>query len=323
MERATSFLAPMVGFTDNPGFLYACKRYGCDVLVIPMLFIEGISANKEYVEKKIQLLFDNEASFDFRPVVVQVIGQSVHVIKSVVDALSPYDIDGINLNLGCPSTRIRQQGLGASMLNRVTERDAIIDEFIKHSNKPFSVKMRLMGNDAPEIEDTISFCKSLEERDIAWIAVHGRTLRQGYKGPARWNAIKMIHDAIHVPVVGNGDLRSVQEGIERVEHGFCHSFMIGRGALRDPRCFNRDDDARELEKSLEDVRGLFSGMVSFLEGCTPERARPFLTVHNMKTVAIELTRGITGSRSIRQKIARATNYKEIDESLSEEGEHAL
>ncbi len=323
MERATSFLAPMVGYTDNPGFLYSCKKHGCDVLVIPMLFMEGISANKEYVEKKLQFLFDNEASFDFRPVVVQVIGQSIHAIKGVVDALSSYDIAGINLNLGCPSTRMRQLGLGACMLNKPPARNAIIDEFLKHSNKPFSVKIRLMGIDNPNIDETIAFCKDLERKEIAWIGIHGRTLRQGYKGAARWDVIKMIHDTIGIPVIGNGDIKSVHDGIDRVERGLCHSFMIGRAALWDPRCFDRREPFSERLKCWDDAKDLFSDMVSFLEGYEVERARSFLTVHAMKTLANELTRGITGSKMIRQRLARATSIGEIEEILVNASKESL
>ena len=149
MKPGSSILAPMVDITDHPGFLHACKQRGCDVIVLPMMFLEGISANPAYIGKSLDILFDNDRGFDFRPIIVQLIGNDFCVVENVINVLDSYDIQGLNLNMGCPSGRIKALGLGASILDRPAERDTLIDAVLKHSSRPVSIKMRLFGNEIP------------------------------------------------------------------------------------------------------------------------------------------------------------------------------
>jgi len=315
MFAGKSYLAPMLDVTDNPGFLYLCKKYGCDVLVLPMAFLEGISANPAYIDGMLDMLFNNVQGFDFRPIVVQLIGQTVDLVKQVFDILSSYDIQGLNLNMGCPSTRVNMQGLGSRMLERPQERDAIIDEMLKHSPFPFSIKMRLFsdsvaGRTVPNIDRTIAFCKSLEGKAISEVILHGRTACLGYRGKANWDAIRAVHEATSLPLVGNGDITCWQDGMERVHAGDCDAFMIGRAAIKDPRVFSPGQDPKS-RKIIDDAYALFKDLVDFLAPNERETARKYYESHQFRKIVLQFSRDTRGGRDLRLNVMKTKNLQDI------------
>lgn len=307
-QRNTSFLAPMMRITDHPGFLYLCKMKGCDVIVLPMMFMEGIASNSKYIEDILNVLYKNEQNFDFRPIIIQLTGKNLDTVDRAIQILSSYDIQGINLNMGCPSGRIRAQGLGASLLDRPKDRDAVIDSILKHSPFPLSIKMRIFGKTEPDIPSTIQFCKVLEGKDISWIAVHGRIGRQGYKGKADWTAIKAIHGATSLFLVGNGDITSLKQGMSLVEQNYCDAFMIGRAAVKDPRVFSPVFDPCKT-KTSSDALDQFKEIIGFLIN-NREQTAALLVPHEIKKWALFLSRQVPGSRSFR---AHAMNANSIDD----------
>jgi len=310
MKQGSSFLAPMMDFTDHPGFLYSCKMKGCDVILLPMMFLEGIASNSRYIEDILNVLFNNDRKFDFRPIIVQLVGKNLDAVNQVIQVLSSYDIQGINLNMGCPSGRIMAQGLGASILDRPDECDAIIDAIIKHSAFPISIKMRLFGKDQPNIQATIQFCKKLENKSIDWIAVHGRTRRQGYKVPANWDAIKEIYAASSLFLVGNGDIASWKQGTTLVDQGYCDSFMIGRAAVKDPRVFYPTFEPKKT-KTATDALDQFKEIIGFLIA-NRDQASKLLEPHEIKKWAISLSRQVPGGSVFRANVMKANNADDIE-----------
>ncbi|MBN2150279.1 MAG: tRNA-dihydrouridine synthase family protein [Candidatus Lokiarchaeota archaeon] len=318
MRPGSSILAPMVGITDHPGFLHACKQQGCDVVVLPMMFLEGISANPAFFCKRLEILFDNDRGFDFRPIVVQLIGNDFGSVKEAVDVLETYDIQGLNLNMGCPSGRIKALGLGASILDRHAERDALIDAVLDHSSRPVSVKMRLFGNERADVAKTIRFCQGLQDRGIDWVAIHGRTARQGYKGAADWGAIKAVHEATGLPIVGNGDITSHAGGKARVEAGYCNAFMIGRAAMKDPRVFSRGYDP-SARKTIPDARRMFDGILAFVAANEQRGLAHLLTPHEIRKWAVYLSFNIPGGKRIRERAMKKGTIGDISALFAPEG----
>ena len=310
MKQGSSLLAPMMGITDHPGFLYSCKMKGvCDVIVLPMMFLEGIASNSRYIEDILTVLFDNVQSFDFRPIIVQLTGKNLDVLDQVVQVLSSYDVQGINLNMGCPSYRMMVQGLGASMLDRPEESYAMIDAITKQSSFPVSVKMRIFGINQPDISGTIQFCKTLADRNVDWIAIHGRTRRQGYKGMANWDAIKEIHEASSLFLVGNGDIKSWKQGSNMVEQGYCDAFMIGRAAVNDPRAFSPSFESGKT-KTASDALDLFKEITGFLIK-NSDKASKLLVMHEIRKVALALSRQVIGGRTFRADVMKATDLAHV------------
>ena len=281
---------------------------GCEVIVLPMMFMEGIASNSRYIEDVLNVLFDNDRQFDFRPIIVQLTGKNLDAVGKVIHILSSYDIQGINLNMGCPSYRIMVQGLGASMLDSPEDCNALIDAVIKQSPFPVSIKMRLFGKNQPDIPATIQFCKALE--GIDWIAVHGRTRRQGYKGNANWDAIKEIHDASNLFLVGNGDIASWKQGAFMVEQEYCDAFMIGRAAMNDPRVFSPSFESGKT-KTATDALELFKEITGFLVA-NRDQTSILLSLHEIRKVALALSRHVVGSRLFRADVMKANDLADIE-----------
>lgn len=303
MLRGTTLLAPMLGVSDNPGFLRLCKQNGCDVLILPMVFTKGILANSSYVTVKLEAVENgmNINGVDPRPLVVQVIGDlpAGHDERQrIVDILSSHDIDGINYNLGCPSVKVKRLGLGAALMCDAGRRDDIIEALVAASTVPVSVKIRLIGKNngiEPDVPASIEACRSLERAGVAWIAVHGRTLARGYGGSADWAAIKAIHDEIDVPVVGNGDITSAALGHELVASGHADAFMIGRAAMHDPRVFDR----ARLEpggKTWEDVASMHRDLLATCE------AAGTVDLQEARDWAMRFSKGIPGGKQFRARV---------------------
>jgi tRNA-dihydrouridine synthase B len=300
----------MVGITDHPGFLHACKRQGCDAIVLPMMFLEGIFANPAFFGKRLDTLFDNDQGFDFRPIIVQLIGNDFSTVRDVITMLESYDIQGLNLNMGCPSGRIKALGLGASLLDRQRERDALIDAVLKHSSRPVSVKMRLFGKEQADVATTIRFCQGLQDKSIDWVAIHGRTGRQGYKGPANWDAIKAVHEATSLFIVGNGDIASHAGGKARVEAGYCNAFMIGRAALKDPRVFSGSHDPA-VKKTMNDARQLFDEILAFVLANKHRGLDHLLLPHEIRKWALYLSFNIPGGKRLRNRAMKKNTIDDI------------
>nr|MDO8115246.1 tRNA-dihydrouridine synthase family protein [Candidatus Sigynarchaeota archaeon] len=301
----------MVDITDHPGFLYCCKKQGCDVIVLPMTFLEGISKNTRYIEDRLAVLYDNDRHFGFKPIVLQLIGKKIEAIKDVFNILSSYEIQGVNLNMGCPSGRIKAQGLGASILDRPKDRDAVIDAVLKSSPVPLSIKMRLFGKEKSDVPASISFCKMLETKGIDWVAVHGRTGRQRYTGPADWNAIKEIHEATSLPLVGNGDITCWNHGKRLVDEGSCDAFMIGRAAWKDPRVFSHSYNTAAV-KTMADALVLFREITGFVIANRGHHLEPLLVSHEIRKVAVALSRQVRGGKKFRDRAVKASTIDEIE-----------
>ncbi|MFX0100743.1 MAG: tRNA dihydrouridine synthase [Candidatus Hodarchaeota archaeon] len=311
------YLAPMANVSDNPSFLFMCKKYGCEVLVLPMVFLESLSVNPKFVEEKLETLFNNSRGTRFNPLIIQIIGQDIENLEKGMDFLSSFDLQGINYNFGCPSHKIAKLTLGARMLQFPERRDKMIDAILKHTPFPFSIKIRLMGGKEPNVKDTAAFCKSLEGKDIEWIAIHGRTIQQGYSGKADWDAIKHIKDAINIPVIGNGDIANSSQGLKLISRGFCDAFMIGRAAMKDPRVFLKEPVKDEQENQFERMVVLFNDYLSFLEENDQVQAKRYLSLHEQKRWLIYFSKGIRGGKVFRDRLMKVKDINEFPEFLED------
>ncbi|KPK18332.1 MAG: hypothetical protein AMK69_24960, partial [Nitrospira bacterium SG8_3] len=150
------------------------------------------------------------------------------------------------------------------------------------------------------IGETVALCKRIEEAGADLLIVHGRTVRQGYSGKADWEAIKTIKDGIGIPVVGNGDIASVEQGKRLVEKGYCDSYMIGRAAMGNPMIYSGKEpaDARERFSMLEEYISL-----SEKHGCD--------TLKGARMKAVNMLSGIRNAARIRDMVFRAESVEDI------------
>ena len=221
--------APIAGYTDGV-YREILREHGC-----PFCFTEMISA-KGLVMGGSATLALLEYSLKDRPLAVQLFGSDPDDMFRAVEKLSLWgcEFDAIDINMGCPARKVTSQGAGGALLKNAPKAVQIVRAVKSASSLPVSAKMRIGWTDASAALD---FASRLQDAGADLLVVHGRTVAQGYSGKADWNAISTIAAQLKVPVVGNGDVVSPEEGLARLTLSGCSGVMIGRGILGDPFFF--------------------------------------------------------------------------------------
>lgn len=228
-------LAPMDGYTDWP-FRALCRRLGAALVYTEFVHAVDVVERPE----RVRHLWAFEPSDG--PVVIQIYGRTPQMLLEAALRLQEVGPAAIDINMGCPDRRIAQRGAGAGLLRTPLRVARIFRLLSRHLEVPVTAKIRLGWDDACRNHRLIA--RIVEENGGALLAVHGRTRAQGYKGRADWDAIAEVVHTVRIPVLGNGDVRTVAD-IERMKaHTGCAGVMIGRGALRNPWLFARRDRAQ-------------------------------------------------------------------------------
>lgn len=225
-------LAPMADYTDSP-YSLVCREVSGKNFVI---FREMVSAEAivRGNEKTINMCRFKNAE---RPIVIQIFGAKPDVMakaaRFIVDNFQP---DGIDINMGCPVPKVAQRTLAGAAMMKNPDLAADIVRAIKSENfgVPLSVKTRLGWTFD---DDIFSFSKRLEKAGADLLIIHGRTKAQGYGGVANWQRISEVKEAVNIPVIANGDIRSEVEVDACLKVTGADGVMIGRAALGNPWIF--------------------------------------------------------------------------------------
>jgi len=225
------FLAPMAGITDHP-FRILCREMGAGVV-----FTEFVSANGIIREnmKTLELMkfTDNE-----RPIGIQLFGETPEIVgnsaKMVYDMLKP---DIIDINYGCPVPKVTKKGAGSAALKDLCLMDDITQAVVEAVPEiPVTVKMRA-GWDQNNLVSTEAGVR-MEKIGVAAITLHPRTTKQQFSGMSNWSLIKELKEAVNIPVIGNGDVNTLEDYNRLLNETDCDGVMIGRAALGKPWIFN-------------------------------------------------------------------------------------
>ena len=224
------FLAPMEDVTD-PSFRYICKQFGADFVYTEFISSDGLIRNGRKSIKKLDI-FDYE-----RPIGIQLYG---HLIEPMVESaqiatLSKPDV--IDLNFGCPVRKIANRGAGAGMLRNIPLMIEMTNAIVKATNIPVTVKTRLgWDEDSKNIKET---ARMLQDVGVQALTIHGRTRNQMYKGKADWSLIGEVKNdpAIHIPIIGNGDVDSPEVAKKMFNNYGVDGIMIGRPTMGRPWIF--------------------------------------------------------------------------------------
>lgn len=218
-------LGPMAGVTDLP-FRLVCMEYGAGLLVTEMVSAKAL----HYKDKKTARLM--EIREEERPVALQLFGSDPDIMGSVVEQINDHNHDILDINMGCPAPKIVNNGDGSALMKTPDLAKKVIEAVVKASSKPVTVKIR-KGWDADSI-NAVQIASIAQEAGVAAVAVHGRTRDQFYTGKADWGIIKEVKDALTIPVIGNGDIFSIEDAIQMREQTGCDGLMIARGAQGNP-----------------------------------------------------------------------------------------
>lgn len=224
------FLAPMAGVTDL-AFRLICKEYGSGLLYTEMINAKALCYDDE--KTKGMLKIEEEE----HPVAVQIFGSEPEFIAGATEILNEHSNEILDINMGCPAPKVVKNGDGSALMKTPELAAKVIEAAAKKSKKPVTVKFR-KGWDEDSI-NAVEFAKMAEASGAQAITIHGRTRAQYYSGTADWDIIEEIKNAVKIPVIGNGDIVTIEDTINIRKKTGCDAIMIGRGAQGNPWIFNR------------------------------------------------------------------------------------
>lgn len=300
-------LGPMAGVTDLP-FRLLCKEQGAGLLCMEMVSAKGIMYNNK--NTRFLLTIDGRE----HPVSLQLFGSDADIISEQAKRIEELPFDILDINMGCPVPKVVNNGDGSALMKNPILAGQIIEKTARAIQKPVTVKIR-KGFDEEHI-NAVELAHIAEESGAAAVAVHGRTREQYYSGQADWEIIRQVKEAVRIPVIGNGDVRSPQDAIRMREETGCDGVMIARGAQGNPWIFRQ---ILHYEKSGE-----------YLPKPKPEEVVAMILRHakmqmefkgeytgmrEIRKHAAWYTAGYKNSARLRGKINETETYEELAELL--------
>lgn len=228
-------LAPMAGVTNQP-FRMICKEFGPGMVCTEMASSKAIFHD----DKKTSRLLNTEG--EQRPISFQIFGSDEETMGYASKYVSKM-ADIVDINMGCPAPKVVKNGDGSKLLLDLEQAKKVMKAVVKNSNVPVTLKFR-KGWDKDNIV-AVELAKIAESVGISAITIHGRTRSEFYSGIADWNIIKQVKQAVHIPVIGNGDVIDGKSALRMFEETGVDGIMIGRGSFGNPWIF------KEIKHFLE------------------------------------------------------------------------
>ena len=225
-------LAPMAGVTDTVFRRFIRNLGGCGLIMTEFTSADGVLRKKDQKAKRYLHFYEDE-----HPISAQLFGSNPQVMAEAARMVEGLGFDLVDLNLGCPAKKVVKCNGGSGLLRDLPAIGKIFEAVRAAVKIPFTVKFRAGWNDEEIV--CVELARMAESCGLAAVALHARTREQGYSGNARWEWISAVKDAVKIPVIGNGDIRSPEDACAMVTQTGCDAVMIGRSAPSNPWIFRQ------------------------------------------------------------------------------------
>lgn len=304
------FLAPMEDVTD-PSFRYMCKLFGADMVTTEFISSDGLIRDAKKSLAKL-----NISDFE-RPVGIQIYGNQIEPMVEAAKIAEAANPDVVDINFGCPMKKIAGRGAGSGMMRDVPLMVEMTRQIVAAVKKPVTVKTRLgWDDDSKNIEE---IALRLQDVGIAALTIHGRTRCQMYKGEADWTLIGKIKNnpAIHIPIIGNGDIDSAEKAKQMFDRYGVDAVMIGRATYGRPWIF------REVRHYLETGEILPQPSVVERVDIAKKHLAKSVEIKGERVGVLEMRRhlsnyfkGLPNFKDTRMKLVTLNNVEELQDTIS-------
>jgi len=254
--RPATVLAPMAGVTDTVFRRFIKNLGGCGLIMTEFTSADGVLRNPK-VRGRYLHFYDDE-----HPISAQLFGSNPQMMAEAARMVEDLGFDLVDLNLGCPAKKVVKCNGGSGLLRDLPLIRRIFESVRAAVKIPFTVKFRAGWNDDEIV--CVELARMAEDCGLCAVALHARTREQGYSGTARWEWIASVKQAVKIPVIGNGDIRSPEDACAMVAQTGCDAVMIGRMAPSNPWIF------RQIEQYVSHQHSAFSIQPS-ARGIHPDR----------------------------------------------------
>ncbi|MCF8055118.1 MAG: tRNA dihydrouridine synthase DusB [Desulfocapsa sp.] len=292
-------LAPLAGYSDLP-FRLLCRRYGAGLVFSEMISCHGLVYRQK---KTLQML---ASCSDEKPVAFQLFGADPVMMGEAAAILNEFSPTFIDINMGCPVRKVTRRGAGSALMKDITLAGKILSAVIANAKVPVTVKTRA-GIDSQNLTAP-EFARMSEATGAAAITIHGRTWAQGFSGKADWNIVRAVKKIVNIPVIGNGDVETYDQGLSRIEETGCNGIMIGRAALGNPWVFQKKGRPEHLEYILPAVKQHLQLMEEHLD---TNRVLAYIRNHTGRYF-----REFSGSSRIRKSIHDCGSFQILQDLIN-------
>jgi len=303
-------IAPMAGYTD-----LAFRRIVKEIGGAGIYYTELVSCHALiHCGKKTLALVATTP--DEHPLGMQIFGSDPGIMAASSSILEDFGADFIDINMGCPVSKIVKTGGGAILMTEPDTAAEIVNACVKAVSIPVTVKIRAGWDDnsrnAPE------FAKRMADAGAVAIAVHGRTRAQGYSGKADRNIIKQVVDNVDVPVIANGDIVDGNSAIDMFEKTGCAGIMIGRSAMGAPWIYKQIHEFLESGKNIPEPSPAERGALAWKHfNYLKELYGEHIACLHIRRISCSYSKGLPGVKEFRRKAVRVESSEQVYEVLNE------
>jgi len=308
-------LAPMAGITDRDFRLLIRRLGGCGLVSMEFISSEGLTRQRASTLKMLHFVEEE------RPIAIQIYGSDPERMAEAARFVEAMGADVCDINMGCPANKVLKGCAGAALTADLPLAARIVRSVRAAIQIPLTVKFRLgMTDDAKTYVELGAIC---QEEGADAVTLHPRTARQQFGGRSDWSAIAHLKRALHIPVVGNGDVTSPELAVALLRETGCDAAMIGRAALTNPWIFRQTSallaGGARVEAGIAERRALMKSHFDEVVRREDERT----ALHKLRKFTGWYTHGLPDGRSLRRRLSEVASAQEllgaVDEYFSGQG----